>query len=114
LAYQGSLITIKVTDEGDFTYDPSVKNLKPRQTVTWTSTQGPFSISFKVRTPFGRLSFQSERADDRNEWFVSTRGVREDVEPGHFHYAVAVVVDDKVFLDADCPEIIVRSTASDD
>ena len=102
-------ITIKVSGEGDFTYDPSVKRIKAGESITWVSSQGPFSISFKDGTPFEQLDFHSELAG--KEWRISSGKLGALPGPGHFHYAVAVfsVKDETVYLDAACPEVIVTN-----
>ena len=107
MAERDNVITIKVNEHGDFTYDPSVKHVKPGETITWTSTQGPFAICFKDRTPFDHLNHHAIRGAESNSWAVSSRPMRV-TKSGHFHYAVAIYADGKVFLDAGCPEIIVN------
>lgn len=97
-------ISISVTPDGDFTYAPSVKHVQAGQMVIWVSTQGPFTISFKDGTPFGQLNFHSVRGEEG--WFVTTREAGKG--SGHFHYAVAIVAEGRVFMDAGCPEIIVN------
>jgi hypothetical protein len=102
---EGIQITISATLEGDFTYSPSVKRVRVGQALIWTSTQGPFTISFLSQTPFAELDFHAER--DGDGWSVRTGRILEDFAPGHFHYAVGIFVDGKVLMDASCPEIIV-------
>ena len=101
-----NVISIKVIDDGDFHYQPSVKHVRLGQTVTWTCNQGPFSISFKDRTPFGRTNLHATQPEGAEAWYVTSAPAKTD-DFGHFHYAVAVFVHGKVFLDAGCPDIIV-------
>ena len=101
-------ITIKVASSGDFTYDPSVKRLVAGQTVTWACSQGPFSIAFQEGSPFDKLDYHSAKSD--KEWSVTTSAVANTRGPGHFHYSVAIYIpgEDRVYLDAGCPEIIIN------
>ena len=106
MAGKAHVVSIRVNEDGDFCYDPSVKNIKRGHSVTWTSTQGPFALSFKRKTPVSQLHLQARKAKGSESWSVTSRPAKVS-EPGHFHYAVALCVDGKVFLDASCPEIIV-------
>ncbi|MEP6714381.1 MAG: hypothetical protein ABJC09_02330 [Terriglobia bacterium] len=101
-------ISISVSPEGDFSYHPSVKRLRHGQSVRWTCEQGPFTIAFRVGTPFDKVHYEAERGE--SSWAVTTREVHEERRAGHFHYAVALycLAVERVFLDAACPEIIVN------
>jgi plastocyanin len=105
LAEHDNVILIKVIDDGDFHYQPSVKNVKLGQSVTWTCAQGPFSISFKDRTPFGRTNLHATKPEGSDSWYVTSAPAKTS-ELGHFHYAVAIFTNDRVYLDAGCPEVI--------
>jgi hypothetical protein len=96
-------ITIKVTREGDFTIDPSVKRVHPKQEVEWTSSQGPFTIAFQEGTPFKNLDFNAVKV--KNGWSVNAGAVV--VPCGMFHYTMAIYVAPIVLMNAGCPEIIV-------
>ena len=106
MADQASVISIRVSEDGDFYYEPSVKNVKQGQSVTWTCAQGPFALSFKDQTPFAQLNLQATKGDSANAWSVTSHPARV-AAPGHFHYAVALYVNGRVYLDAGCPEIVV-------
>ena len=106
MAGKTHVVSIRVNEDGDFCYDPSVKNIKRGQSVTWTSTQGPFALSFRSRTPVSQIHLQSKKAGSANAWSITSRPAKVS-EPGHFHYAVALCMDGKVYLDASCPEIVV-------
>lgn len=103
---KGNHVNISVSPQGDFTYSPSVKHVEPGQVLIWESAQGPFSISFKEGTPFGQLNFHSVKGEEG--WLIITGEVRKGGGPGHFHYAVAIYTEGRVFMDAGCPEIIVN------
>ncbi len=70
--------------------------------VTWTSSDGPFTIQFLGGTPFARQHIHSRRG--------SIRAVRipKKAKPGRYPYAIAVEKNGKVYLDARCPEIIIE------
>lgn len=107
-------ITIKIEDSGDFTYCPSTLHAKTGDTVIWTSSVGPFAVSFMVRTPFPAVTFNSQPDTYGGHCIVATQ-VRQTAI-GHNLYAVALAqlsqgsdgtVSAKVFLDAGCPDIVV-------
>lgn len=107
MAKRQTVISVSVIDDGDFHYKPSVKKLKAGESVTWTCDQGPFAVSFKERTPFGRTNLHSTKAKDGKSWAINSV-LPKNPERGHFHYAVAIYAGEKVYLDAGCPEVIIE------
>ena len=99
-------ITIKVNEEGEFTYEPSVKRLREGQPITWACSQGPFCISFQQGTPFDSMDFHGDEGPDG--WTATSSEADVAGEAGHFHYAVAIFWQGRVYMDAGCPEIIVN------
>lgn len=108
MADQVSVISIRVSEDGDFYVEPSSKRLKPGQSITWTSSQGPFAISFTDQTPFSQVLFQGIKPADREGvWTVTSHPVKPNA-PGIFHYAVSIYVNGRVYLEAGCPQVIIE------
>jgi hypothetical protein len=72
---------------GAFQYRRKFVHLKQGDTIDWTCNQGPFAIQFVGRTQPGQT-------------------VRQNAQADLYRYAVAVYANDKVYLDAECPAII--------
>src|SRR5437867_4024080 len=96
------LVTIEVDQWGNFSYGKGALRVRAGESVCWRCPSGNFAVSFE-RSPF--------------EEDVHIHGVQEvptaaymvkEVPYGSYHYAVAVAVGAKVWINAGCPEIIVR------
>jgi len=97
-------INIQVTD-GKITYgDQKDCKAKHKYEIEWRAG-GPFAIQFRSSTPFEDGSFQSSPGSSGHE---QRRIVSEDAPRGRYEYAVAVSYGEKVYLDANCPAIIIE------
>ncbi len=85
---------------GNITYEPAVCHVERGDTLLWRAN-GNVAIQFKGESPIGRF----RPGDGACELAAK---VRDDAPPGVYHYAVAVAVENKLFLDAGCPTIIIR------
>jgi hypothetical protein len=119
------LITIHVTPAGvvvpsnievNFTYTPSTIRVSPGDTVTWTSTDGPFVVMFTQGTPIaisgaGAVIDAHSGSSGTPPWSTPSFLVSPGAL-GHFHYAVALALlgsaaaGATVHIDAGCPVII--------
>jgi hypothetical protein len=95
------VVTIEVDQWGNFSYGKGALRVKVGDTVTWECPSGNFAVSFE-RSPFEDVHFSGTprvRAD---------AGMVQNVPYGSYHYAVAVAVGSTLWINAGCPEIIVR------
>jgi len=94
-------IRIEVDAEtGDFTYIPSVCHVSPNGRISWVAN-GDWAVVFTGKTPLNTAEIHG-RAGKVSPFRVS-RGAAE----GIYHYAVAVALGNRVFLDAGCPTIVI-------
>jgi hypothetical protein len=104
-------IQVELDDDGDanFTYIPAVLWVRPRDTVSWSSPDGPFGLIFKKSSPSLDVDAHGRACGEGDERGFATQSleIREGAL-GHYHYAVAISLEAGVFLDAACPEIIVK------
>jgi hypothetical protein len=94
-------IEIKVDSEtGDFTYTRSVCHASPSDPISWVAN-GDWAIVFAGLTPLETAEVHGMAGKK------SPSRVSRTAPKGVYHYAVAVVVGHKVFLDAGCPTIVI-------
>ena len=119
------VITIHVTPAGvvvpssievNFTYSPSTIRVSPGDTVTWTSTDGPFVVMFTQGTPIaipgaGPVIDAHSGSSGTPPWSTQSFLVSPGAL-GHFHYVVGLALlgstsaGATVHIDAGCPEIV--------
>lgn len=92
-------ISVDAERTGNITYEPAVCHLTQGDTIVWHAN-GNLAIQFQGQSPIGKIRLQ--------EPHELVAKLRADAPPGAYHYAVAVAVGSKVFLDAGCPTIIIR------
>jgi hypothetical protein len=109
-------INVNIDEKGNanFSYWPAVQRVYDDDTVQWASRDGLFAIQFKDDTPVEKLDARACRVegrdgdhdkDDRPVFATQPVRLRDDAR-GHYHYAVAIVVNNAVYLDSACPEIV--------
>ena len=91
-------------EAGEIKYSAGLLHANPGDTIRWSSKQGPFAIEFAGISP---VSFGGRRSQsgDRGHQLVGV--VRKLAQPGVYRYACALSVNDEIYLDAGCPEIII-------
>ena len=94
-------VTITVDYEGNFSYEKGVLRVKAGDSVCWICPSGNFAVSFE-RSPFEDVHISGEQGARSAALTV------EDVPYGSYHYAVAVALGPRIWINAGCPEIIVR------
>jgi plastocyanin len=100
-------ITIQVDDRGNFTYTPAVRRAAPGEPVSW-SCNDPFVVHFARQSPFDRVEFRpSLKGEGLPPYSTELATSRPGVQPGGYHYVVAVERDGTVFVDGGCPEIVI-------
>jgi plastocyanin len=104
-------IAITRADAGGFTYSPSTLNVASGDEVSWSSTLGPFAVSFKYATPLPVVTLSSE-PDDAGKHAIKARKIRKSAV-GHHQYVVALAKTDGpatiVLLDAGCADVVVSN-----
>lgn len=102
-------ITIEVASNGDFTYRPALLHADPGDSVSWFCNDGPFTVSFPERTPFSVVTIAGKKGQETKK-----EPFRKNVEPGVYHYRVAVAVAPNahaqlsaatVYMDSGCPGV---------
>jgi hypothetical protein len=100
------VINIEVQPSGKIDYGGNEKcHVNPGDEIEWECS-GAFAFQFLKTTPFAQKRFQSNAVSG------GKHGLKLRVPPNaakkaeHF-YAVAVSAGDRVFLDAECPAIII-------
>jgi len=97
-------------NERDLSVIPTVAHVDQTDTVEWmlegTDTQS-FIIFFQNETPVGKVEVHGRRAG-AGEAIKSQPLSLKGAPPRVYRYAVAVATNTGVFLDAACPEFIVR------
>lgn len=93
-------ISISVSD-GLIVFTPSKYRAQPGESVSWTCAEGPFAVQFFGISPLETCDAQSERGNQAHG------SVRRDAVAGIYPYACAVFADGRVYLDANCPAIII-------
>jgi len=84
---------------GNFTYNPAVYHTRPTAPIAWLAN-GTFAIQFTGGTPLDKAGIRGPGRE------VVHSKIRSDAR-GIYHYAVAVEIDGKIFLDAGCPTIVI-------
>jgi plastocyanin len=103
------VVTIRVTPEGEFVYEPAVLRVALGSRITWRCPDGEFVVSFGPRTPLeGVVEVASTRSKEDDFWASPPQAIDLTVRPGVFSYSVAVATPNGVRLDAFCPSVIVR------
>ena len=93
-----------VIDEntGAIQYQKKFVHVKRGETIDWTCNQGPFAIQFIGQSPFDSTNFQFKQGRTQPSQIV-----RQNAQDGLYRYGVAVYANDRVYLDAECPAIII-------
>jgi len=97
---QSIRIFVDTERRGNISYEPAVCHVERGDTILWRAN-GNLAIQFKGETPIGKFRPGNGMSE------LAAR-VRNDAPPGVYHYAVAVAVENKLFLDSGCPTIIIR------
>jgi plastocyanin len=91
---------ITVDSQGNFHYDPLIIMVDRRDTVVWKCEGNPnFAIHIGWNSPLDRGRYRTSKKEIKAH-------VQENAQPGHYHYFVAVLIDNEIWTDD--PEIIVR------
>jgi len=93
-------IRIEVDSNGDISYSPAVLRAKPGWQISWSAGGRPFTVLFLDKTPFDRQLFEGRKSPTVPARLVGS--------VGRYRYAVAILQDDRILLDPDCPEIIIE------
>jgi hypothetical protein len=89
-------------NRGRLKVTPYRRNALKKDTVVWSCNKGPFIIQFLTQTPFAAKTMISGGSPHKK----SAR-VREKAKRGAYKYAVAVYANGRIYLDANCPAIII-------
>jgi hypothetical protein len=92
-------ITIK---DGRLKISPYHLKTQNSDTVIWDCNKGPFAVQFLERSPFSESTFISGRSRHQKSAKVRSRARKDSYE-----YAVAVYWNGRIYLDANCPAIII-------
>lgn len=87
---------------GTIHYDHPKRDAHRGDVIAWSCDDGPFAIQFLGISP---VETAEARSEGRGQ--VVKRPVRADAEAGTYLYACAVCVGDQVYIDANCPAIII-------
>jgi len=96
--------------ERDISVIPTVAHVDRRESVQWTlegKDAQSFIVFFQNETPVGQAEVHGRRGAP-DEAIKSTPLELKSALPRVYRYAVAVATSKDVFLDAACPEFIVR------
>jgi len=90
------------------TYVPSSYPVKAGGAVTWTSFDGPFTITPLGASPFDHAPIESVASDTPfGTVYVAKATVPANTPKGTYHYVLSLYFD-KVYTDVNCPPIIVE------
>jgi hypothetical protein len=95
-------ITISVTGNGNFTYDPTLLRAERGDKITFECETGPFEAVFRHQSPGNRL-------------FVSSAHpllvILTNAPYAIYHYAAAVYnpSENRVYIDAGCGDIAIET-----
>jgi hypothetical protein len=95
------VINIQLNANGKLAYDNENYRAKHGQILTWGS-EFPFTIQFRDKSP---LDEGGNPHHENNKRMHGT--VKKNAGPGTYTYACAVYANDRVYLDAACPAIII-------
>ena len=87
---------------GAIEYSKKFIHVKQGDTLDWTCNQGPFAIQFIGKSPFRRANFKFKKGRAQ-----PSKTVRQNAEADLYRYAVAIYANEQVYLDAECPAIII-------
>ncbi len=104
-------IGIELDKQGHFVYLPALQQAKEHDSITWSCDAGDFTISFPERSPFDSVTIHGIKGVPTN-----AERFREDVEPGVYHYHVALAVptpnekaihsgEVTILVDSGCPGV---------
>ena len=95
---------ITVNEDGEFSYSHSVLRLREGDRVIFRSPDGPLSLHFGDRSPFGQVNVRT----DRGQRMTAPMQVKTGAAGKKYTYMVSVYDErnDQVFFDS-CPDIIV-------
>jgi plastocyanin len=96
-------VTLKINENGEFTYDPSFVRVKRRDTVTFSNPDGhAFAVMFKDRSPGNKLSLSNQDP---------TITIDDDAPYAVYHYAAAIsnAVKGTIHLDSGCGDVGVEN-----
>ncbi len=104
-------ISIAVDTNGNFTYGPSTLNANAGDTLSWSSTFGPFAISFLEKSPLNAVTLSSEQVSPGN-YSIGPQTIRASAH-GHYKYGVAVATTvgttTTVSIDLGCADVVVSN-----
>lgn len=92
-------VRIEVRNE-TINYYPHKCHARRGDIIAWKCADGPFAIQFFGVSPIDTVEAQSEN----NE---VNKPVRQEIQVASYPYALAVYANNKVYLDASCPAIII-------
>ncbi len=96
--------------ERDISVIPTVAHVDRGESIQWTlegKDAQSFIVFFQKETPVGQAEVHG-RSSGPGEAIKSTPLALKGAPPRVYRYAVAVATSKEVFLDAACPEFIVR------
>ncbi len=106
---QAVRIGVEIDERGNFIYRPALLHASPQDSISWRCDQGDFTVSFPGRTPFEKVNIHGFKGED-----TEPEPFQDDVEPGVYHYHVAVAVQTqnakglqatRIHVDSGCPGI---------
>ncbi len=111
-------IGIELDKQGQFVYRPALQQANPDDSITWSCKAGDFTVSFPERSPFDSVTIHGVQG-------VPTKAepLRKNVEPGVYHYHVALAVptpngkaihsgEVTILVDSGCPGVEVSRSHS--
>ncbi len=104
-------IGIELDTQGQFVYRPALQQAKEHDSIKWSCDAGDFTVSFPERSPFDKVTIYGSQTGG-----TDPQSVRDPIEPGVYHYHVAVAVPTpnekpkrpggvRIHLDSGCPGI---------
>ena len=101
----GTLIITVLND--NLTYIPSEFHapVGVDTTIIWISADGPFALAPLGTSPLDRTNIHSE---PQGNVHIAKAIIQKTAQPGTYHYAVGLYSGGKVYLDPNCPPIIIE------
>ena len=98
-------------DQGGLVYVPpevhvSLKELPAK--ITWISFDGPFTLKALGIAPLDAVRIHSSPSKEHPGLHVATATVLRSAAPGVYHLAVGLASGGAVYVDPDCPPIIIE------
>jgi hypothetical protein len=115
IASDGIVITVY---NNNLTYIPSEYRVTlphgAEKQVTWISWDGRFTLSALGTTPFEKVNIDSQPVTVVGGLTVNVAKatVQKGTAPGSYHLAVALLSGGKLYLDPNCPPIIIERVAA--